>query len=171
MEILRKRVKLAHWMGEVDFSKIEERLYSDPQKERALEAMEESGGEPNLLAYEESTDTYIFADMSAESPLGRRSLCYDGPARTKRKNAPPLSSAMESAEAMGITLLTEEEYLLLQRLGDFDTKTSSWIETPEEIRQKGGALFGDRRYARVFFYHNSAQSYYSSRGFRGKLRV
>jgi hypothetical protein len=138
---------------------------------RSLRAMESSGGEPDVLARGGETGPYTFYDCSAESPTGRRSLCFDGEARKARKEHRPESSAVEMAAAMGIELLTKEEYRTLQSFGEFDTKTSSWIATPADVRALGGALFGDRRYGRVFAYHNGAQSYYAARGFRGLLRV
>lgn len=133
--------------------------------------MEITGGEPDVVGYDGTTGEYIFYDCSAESPKGRRSLCYDHEALKSRKENKPVNSAVDMAAAMGIALLTEEEYRYLQELGSFDTKTSSWIKTPEEIRKLGGALFCDRRYDHVFVYHNGAESYYGARGFRGMLRV
>jgi hypothetical protein len=133
--------------------------------------MESSGGEPDVIGHDAATGQYIFCDCSAESPSGRRSLCYDRDALDARKENKPAGSAVEAAAAMGIALLTEDEYRELQRLGEFDTKTSSWVATPPEIRSRGGALFCDRRYGRVFVYHNGAQSYYAARGFRGLVRV
>jgi len=133
--------------------------------------MESTGGEPDVVGQDKEAGRYTFCDCSAESPTGRRSLCYDREARESRKEHKPENSAVELAGAMGIELLTEEQYRDLQKLGDFDTKTSSWIRTPSDIRQLGGALFCDRRYGKVFVYHNGAQSYYAARGFRGSLRV
>ena len=137
----------------------------------SLREMESTGGEPDVIGQDKGTGTYTFCDCSAESPTGRRSVCYDRHALESRKEHKPENSAVEMAAAMGIGLLTEEQYRELQRLGDFDTKTSSWIRTPPEIRELGGALFCDRRYGKVFVYHNGAQSYYAARGFRGSLRV
>jgi hypothetical protein len=137
----------------------------------ALAAMEASGGEPDVIGHDAAADQYVFCDCAPESPTGRRSLCYDREALDSRKENKPGGSAVEMAEAMGVELLTEEQYRELQRLGDFDTKTSSWIATPQDIRARGGALFCDRRYGRVFVYHNGAPSYYAARGFRGMLRV
>ena len=137
----------------------------------ALAVMEASGGEPDVIGYDAAADQYVFCDCAPESPTGRRSLCYDREALDSRKENKPGGSAVEMAEAMGVELLTEEQYRELQRLGDFDTKTSSWIATPQDIRARGGALFCDRRYGRVFVYHNGAPSYYAARGFRGMLRV
>ena len=138
---------------------------------QVLEEMEATGGEPDVIGFDKKTGEYLFCDCSPESPAGRRSLCYDRQALTARKENKPSGSAMEMAAKMGIELLTEEDYTQLQKLGKFDLKTSSWLKTPEPIRKLGGALFGDRRYERVFFYHNGASSYYAARGFRGKLRV
>ena len=138
---------------------------------RSLQEMEGTGGEPDVIGKDADTGHLIFCDCSAESPAGRRSACYDGAALKSRKENKPEHSAMEMAAAMGIDVLTEEQYRALQKVGEFDTKTSSWIKTPLEIRALGGALFCDRRYGRVFTYHNGAQSYYAARGFRGLLRV
>lgn len=138
---------------------------------RSLLAMESTGGEPDVIAYDRESGSYTFCDCSAESPEGRRSVCFDGAARKARKEGRPESSAIEMAAEMGIDLLTEEEYRALQRLGELDTRTSSWVWTPPEVRALGGALFCDRRYGRVFVYHNGAQSYYAARGFRGRLRI
>lgn len=137
----------------------------------SLHEMEETGGEPDVVSYDKKTNEYIFYDCSAESPKGRRSLCYDHDALESRKEHKPKDSALGMAAAMGIEILTEEQYRELQQLGYFDTKTSSWIVTPSEIRELGGAIFADRRYDHVFVYHNGAESYYAARGFRGSLRV
>ncbi len=147
------------------------RLQANPEKLRALYEMEKSGGEPDAVGCDEKTGEYIFMDCSAESPAGRRSLCYDGEARAARKEAKPKSSAVEMAAAMGIDLLDEAQYRALQQLGNFDLKTSSWLKTPPEVRKLGGAIFGDRRYNRVFVYHNGAESYYAARGFRGVVKI
>jgi hypothetical protein len=147
------------------------RLESRPAALSSLLAMESSGGEPDVIGRDEATGEFVFCDCSPESPAGRRSLCYDRAALQARKEHRPDGSAVEAAAAMGIELLTERQYRELQRLGEFDTKTSSWIATPADIRSLGGALFCDRRYGQVFVYHNGAQSYYASRGFRGLLRV
>ncbi len=133
--------------------------------------MERTGGEPDVVRYDEKTDEYIFYDCSAESPKGRRSICYDHQALESRKEHKPKNSALNMVAAMGIELLTEEQYRELQKLGNFDMKTSSWVKTPSEIRQLGGAIFADFRYGNVFVYHNGADSYYGARGFRGSLRV
>ncbi|MBT9464019.1 MAG: DUF4256 domain-containing protein [Hydrogenophaga sp.] len=138
---------------------------------KALARMEASGGEPDVIGHDKATGQILFCDCAAESPLGRRSLCYDGEALNARKENKPPGSAVQMAADMGVELLSEEQYRMLQQLGEFDTKTSSWITTPDEIRSLGGALFSDRRYGRVFTYHNGAQSYYAARGFRALLRV
>lgn len=170
--ILRKRFErhMSRHPG-LDWIKIQTRLESTPEKLRSLAEMEGTGGEPDVVGYDPKADAYIFFDCSTETPKGRTSVCYDREALISRKEAPPATSAIEMAQAMGIELLTEDQYLALQLLGDFDTKTSSWLKTPIEIRQQGGALFGDRRYGRVFVYQNSAPCYYRVRGFRGCLRV
>lgn len=147
------------------------RLIAQPEKLWSLSEMERTGGEPDVVGQDPQTGEFLFYDCSAESPQGRRNLCYDREALEARKEYKPANSALDLAAAMGIELLTEEQYRFLQELGEFDLKTSSWIKTPAEIRKLGGALFADRRYGRVFVYHNSAPSYYSSRGFRGCLHV
>lgn len=153
---------------ELAWSRVQERLLANPEKLHSLSLMEESGGEPDLLCIE---DRWLYFDCSPESPAGRRSLCYDARALNERKENKPVHSAVARAAEMGIELLDETHYRHLQTLGNFDCKTSSWICTPASIRQLGGALFGDRRYGAVFIYHNGAQSYYASRGFRGCLTV
>lgn len=150
---------------------IEARLAKNPVKLNSLLQMEESGGEPDCVGFDSKTKEFLFVDCSAETPKGRVSACYDGEAQRSRKEHAPKSNAMDMASAMGIELLSEEEYRNLQTLGQFDLKTSSWIKTPDDIRKLGGALFCDRRYGHVFVYHNGAQSYYAVRGFRGILRV
>ena len=150
---------------------VQARLEANPEKLWSLNEMERTGGEPDVAGQDEITGETIFYDCSAESPAGRRSLCYDREALESRKEHKPESSALDMAAAMGIELLTEEQYRALQKLGSFDTKTSSWLRTPAEIRKLGGAIFGDRRYEHVFVYHNGADSYYGARGFRGWLRV
>ena len=150
---------------------VQARLERNPVKLRTLEEMERTGGEPDAIGYDKKTGEYVFADCSAESPSGRRSVCYDREALNARKEHKPRDSAMNMAAAIGIELLTEEEYRALQTLGEFDAKTSSWVKTPADIRKRGGALFCDRRYGHVFTYHNGAESYYAARGFRGSLRV
>lgn len=155
----------------LEWASVQEKLEANPKKLRSLNEMEDTGGEPDVVAYDEAADEFIFYDCSAESPTGRRSVCYDREARESRKEHRPENTALDMAAAMGIEILTEEQYRELQELGKFDTKTSSWVKTPGSIRNLGGALFCDRRYNQVFLYHNGAQSYYSARGFRGSLRV
>lgn len=147
------------------------RLEDNPAALVSLAAMESSGGEPDVIGYDEATDKYMFCDCSGESPSDRRSLCFDREALNSRKENKPEGSAVEMAASMGIELLTEQQYRELQQLGEFDLKTSSWVATPQDVRSLGGALFCDRRYGKVFVYHNGAQSYYSARGFRGLLHV
>lgn len=147
------------------------RLLANPEKLWSLSEMERTGGEPDVVGLDKSTGEYIFNDCSAESPAGRRSICYDREAMESRKENKPLNNALDMASAMGIELLTEEQYRELQNIGTFDNKTSNWVKTPDEIRKLGGALFCDRRYNRVFVYHNGASSYYGVRGFRGCLKV
>ena len=157
----------------LDWAKVQAKL--DPpsggEKLWSLNEMERTGGEPDVVGYDETTGEYIFYDCSSESPKGRRSLCYDREAWESRKEHKPENNAIDMAAAMGIELLTEEQYRELQKLGNFDAKTSSWVKTPSDIRKLGGALFCDRRYNTVFVYHNGAESYYAARGFRGSLRV
>ena len=155
----------------LDWAKVQARLESTTGKLWSLSEMERTGGEPDVVGFDRKTGECIFYDCSAESPKGRRSLCYDGEALESRKEFKPKDSAVSMAVAMGIELLTEEEYGELQKLGEFDLKTSSWLKTPSDVRKFGGAVFGDRRYGRVFTYHNGAESYYAARGFRGALRV
>jgi hypothetical protein len=155
----------------VDWAKVQAKLEADPKKLWSLSEMERTGGEPDVVGFDKKTGEYIFYDCSAESPTGRRSLCYDRQALESRKEHKPKNNATDMAAALGIELLTEEQYRELQKLGNFDTKTSSWITTPSEIRKLGGAIFCDRRYDHVFVYHNGADSYYAVRGFRGSLRV
>ena len=163
--------KNPHRHREHTWEQILTRLEGNAAALGSLGAMEASGGEPDVIGYEEAAGRYLFCDCSAESPPGRRSLCYDGEALRSRKENRPAGSAVEAAAAMGVELLTEQQYRELQRLGEFDLKTSSWVATPEDVRSLGGALFCDRRYGKVFVYHNGAQSYYAARGFRGLLRV
>lgn len=155
----------------LEWTKVQTRLEASPKKLATLAEMENTGGEPDVVARDKKTGEYIFFDCSPESPAGRRSFCYDHQALNARKENKPANSAMAMAAAMGIELLTEEQYRYLQQLGNFDTKTSSWIATPPEIRKLGGALFCDRRYNTVFTYHNGAESYYAARGFRGWVGV
>ena len=155
----------------LEWSKVQAKLEANPEKLWSLDDMEETGGEPDVIGHDKKTGEYIFYDCSAESPKGRRSVCYDGEALESRKEHKPKNSATDMAADMGIELLTEEQYRQLQELGEFDTKTSSWVQTPADIRELGGALFCDRRYDTVFLYHNGAESYYAARAFRGSLRV
>jgi len=155
----------------IEWSKVQAKLEAYSEKLWSLNEMEKTGGEPDVVGYDKKTDEYIFYDCSAESPKERRSLCYDHEALESRKEHKPADSAMNMAAEIGIELLSEEQYRELQKLGNFDTKTSSWILTPANIRKLGGAIFCDRRYNTVFTYHNGAESYYAARGFRGSLRV
>lgn len=162
--------KNTHRHKGIAWDKIRAALDGNPEALRSLRAMEVTGGEPDVIGWDREAG-YAFCDCSAESPAGRRSVCYDREALESRKENKPAGSAVEMAAAMGIDLLTEEQYRELQKLGEFDTKTSSWVGTPSDVRALGGALFCDRRYGKVFVYHNGAQSYYAARGFRGTLRV
>ncbi|MBN2148149.1 MAG: DUF4256 domain-containing protein [Anaerolineales bacterium] len=155
----------------LEWTEVQARLEANPEKLWSLHEMERTGGEPDVVGHDQQTGAYIFYDCSAESPKGRRSICYDRQALESRKEHKPENNAMDMAAAMGIELLTEEEYRELQKLGEFDTKTSSWVKTPAAIRKLGGALFADRRYDHIFVYHNGAESYYGARAFRGWLRV
>lgn len=155
----------------LEWAKVEAKLDENPEKLWSLNEMEITGGEPDVVGYNEKTNHYIFYDCSVESPKGRRSICYDHTALEARKEYKPKDSAINMAKDMGIEVLTEEQYKGLQELGEFDLKTSSWVQTPAEIRRRGGALFCDRRYNHVFTYHNGADSYYAARGFRGSLKV
>jgi hypothetical protein len=155
----------------LDWTKVQARLEANPEKLWSLSEMERTGGEPDVVRHDKKTGQYIFYDCSAESPPGRRSVCYDREGLESRKEHRPANNAIDMAAAMGVELLSEEEYRELQKLGDFDTKTSSWVKTPSDIRKLGGALFCDRRYGHVFVCHNGAQSYYGARAFRGSLRV
>lgn len=155
----------------LEWDKVQARLEAHPEKLWSLNEMEKTGGEPDVVAHDKKTGEYIFYDCSAESPKGRRSFCYDREALESRKDYPPANNVIDVAAAMGITLLTEDEYRFLQQLGNFDTKTSSWLQTPDNIRKLGGAIFGDFRYGQVFIYHNGASSYYAARAFRGSLKV
>ena len=157
----------------IEWSNVQAKLETGSAGEKmwSLFEMERSGGQPDVVAFDEENGEYIFYDCSPESPDGRRSLCYDREALESRKENKPLNSALDMAASMGIDLLTEEQYRELQKLGSFDTKTSSWVKTPEGIRKRGGALFCDRRYDNVFVYHNGAESYYAARGFRGSIRI
>ena len=155
----------------LEWAKVQAKLEANPEKLYSLNQMEITGGEPDVVGYDKTTGEYIFYDCSAESPKDRRSICYDHEALEKRKEHKPEDSAINMAADMGIEILTEEQYRDLQKLGNFDTKSSSWIKTPPDIRKLGGAVFCDRRYNHVFLYHNGADSYYAARGFRGSLRV
>jgi hypothetical protein len=155
----------------LEWAEVQAKLEANGEKLWSLNEMERTGGEPDVVGHDKKTGEYIFYDCSAESPKGRRSVCYDREALESRKEHKPANSAIDMAAGMGIELLTEEQYRELQKLGNFDTKTSSWVKTPSHIRKLGGALFCDRRYDTVFLYHNGAESYYAARGFRGELRV
>lgn len=155
----------------LEWAKVQAKLETNPEKLWSLDDMETTGGEPDVMGYDSQTNEYIFYDCSAESPKGRRSLCYDRQAWESRKEHKPENSALDVAAAMGIEILTEEQYRQLQQFGKFDTKTSSWVKTPADIRKLGGAIFCDYRYGTVFMYHNGAESYYAARAFRGSLRV
>ena len=153
------------------WAKVETKLETNPDKLWSLNEMERTGGEPDVVGHDKKTGEYVFYDCTAESPKGRRSVCYDREGQESRKEYKPENNAIDMAAAMGIELLTEEQYKELQKLGEFDTKTSSWVKAPAEIRKLGGAIFCDRRYNHVFVYHNGAEAYYGVRGFRGSLRV
>jgi hypothetical protein len=155
----------------LQWTAVQARLEANPKKLWSLHEMEQTGGEPDVVGHDTKTGEYVFYDCSAESPKGRRSVCYDREALEARKEHKPKNSAMDMAAAMGIEILTEAQYRELQTLGEFDTKTSSWVQTPPDIRARGGAIFCDRRYGHVFTYHNGAESYYAARGFRGALKV
>ncbi|WP_100610873.1 DUF4256 domain-containing protein [Confluentibacter lentus] len=156
---------------DINWANVQTKLEANPEKLWSLNEMEKTGGEPDVVDFDMKTGEYVFYDCSAESPKGRRSVCYDHEALEKRKEYKPADSAVNLATAMGVDLLNEEQYRALQKLGNFDTKTSSWLKTPNDIRKLGGAIFGDYRYATVFIYHNGAESYYAARGFRGLLKV
>ncbi len=172
LQILQKRFeKNMHRHKGIKWADVEKRLRDEPEKMWALNEMEITEGEPDVTAMDKNTGTVIFCDCSPETPKGRRSICYDPEALEARKEHKPKNSAVGMAAEMGIEVLTENEYQKLQELDTFDTKTSSWLKTPEEIRKLGGALFGDKRFGRVFTYHNGAESYYAARGFRGMLKI
>jgi hypothetical protein len=167
LTILKKRFKKnMHRHFGIQWEHIEEKLLSQPKKLWSLKQMEETGGEPDLIIFDNQTNFYVYCDCSTESPKVRRSLCYDRPALESRKEHKPKNNAIDMAAQMGVKLLTEEQYNNLQKLENFDNKTSSWLLTPQSIRNLGGAIFGDLRYGRVFIYHNGAESYYAARGFR-----
>ncbi len=157
--------------SEMEWAKVQNRLETNPEKLWSLYQMEETGGEPDVVGFDQKTNEYIFYDCAVESPKGRRSFCYDPEALEARKKLKPKNSAIGMAAEIGIDLLTEKQYRELQQLGTFDTKTSSWLKTPDDVRKLGGAIFGDYRFNTVFVYHNGVQSYYASRGFRGSLHV
>ena len=163
--------KNVHRHKGLEWAKVRAKLDADPDKLWSLTEMERTGGEPDVVAHDKKAGEYVFYDCSAETPSGRRSVCYDREGLESRKEAKPANNAIDMAAAMGVELLTEELYRELQKLGHFDTKTSSWLTTPPDIRKLGGAIFGDYRYGKVFVYHNGAQSYYAARAFRGALRV
>ena len=172
LKILKTRFQNnLHRHPEIQWDAVQAKLEQHPEKLRSLNEMEATGGEPDVVAYDPDNGQFTFYDCSAESPNGRRSLCYDRDALESRKQHKPKNTAMDMAKAMGIELLTEEQYRHLQELGEFDRKTSSWIKTPDAIRKLGGAVFCDRRYNTVFMYHNGAESYYAARGFRGVLNI
>jgi hypothetical protein len=172
LAVLRQRFeKNPHRHANLKWADVKARLDAAPEKRWSLSEMERTGGEPDVIAYDPATGQFLFADCVAETPKGRRSLCYDQAALASRKENKPQGSACGMAEEMGIEVLDETQYRELQKLGVFDVKTSSWLKTPEPMRKLGGALFGDSRYDRVFVYHNGAESYYAARGFRGLLRV
>lgn len=172
LDVLKVRFeKHVHRHKNIEWAKVQTRLEVNAEKLWSLNEMEQTGGEPDVVAYDENTGEITFYDCAAESPKGRRSLCYDRAALDSRKEYKPENSAVDMAAAMGVELLTEEQYRELQKLGSFDLKTSSWVKTPETIRNLGGAVFCDRRYDTVFLYHNGAESYYAARGFRGALKI
>lgn len=172
IQVLKARFdKNMHRHTGIDWKIVQQKLEANPDKLRSLHEMEATGGEPDVTGFDASAGSFIFSDCSAESPAGRRNLCYDREALDSRKEFKPADSVVDMAAAMGIDLLSEDEYRDLQNLGTFDTKTSSWLMTPPEVRKLGGAIFGDYRYGRVFVYHNGASSYYAVRGFRGSLRI
>lgn len=172
LKTLRTRFeKNMHRHEGLQWAKVQARLEAHPDKLKSLGEMERTGGDPDVVGHDRKTGEFIFYDCSAESPSGRRSVCYDRAGLESRKEARPANTAIDMATSMGIELLTEEQYRELQKLGEFDLKTSSWVQTPRDIRKLGGAVFCDRRYGKVFTYHNGAQSYYAARGFRGSLRM
>jgi hypothetical protein len=172
LSVLKKRFeKNMQRHKDIEWANVQAKLEAKPDKLWSLDEMELTGGEPDVIGYDPKTDEYIFCDCAAESPKGRRSVCYDYEALESRKEHKPQNNALDMAAAMGIQLLTDEQYRQLQQLGEFDTKTSSWVQTPPDIRKLGGAIFCDRRYNTVFTYHNGASSYYAARAFRGTLKV
>lgn len=172
LNILKERFEQNHHRhNEILWIDVENKLINNEENLWTLYQMEQTGGEPDVIRYDNDLDKYVFYDCSAESPVGRRGLCYDHQALETRKEHKPIDSAINMAESMGIEILTEDQYRELQKLGQFDSKTSSWLTTPTEIRELGGAIFGDFRYGKTFIYHNGAESYYSSRGFRGFIMI
>lgn len=172
LDVLKLRFeKYTNRHKDLDWSKVQAKLKIDKEKLWSLYEMEKTGGEPDVVGYESSTDQYVFYDCSAESPKGRRSICYDREGLNSRKEFKPENNAIDMALDMGIEILTEEQYRELQKLGNFDTKTSSWIKTPSDIRKLGGAIFAEFRYSHVFIFHNGASSYYAVRGFRGVIKI
>lgn len=172
LKILETRYNANKYIGTtIPWERIALKINNDDSIIFTLHQMEITGGEPNVIAHDKKNDRYLYVDCATESPSGRRSLCYDKAGMLSRKEHMPTSNAMDMATSMGVELLTEEQYKLLQELGSFDTKTSSWLKTPDEMRKLGGAIFGDRRFGRVFVYHNGAQSYYGGRGFRGAIWI
>ncbi len=172
LKVLAERFeKNRHLHIGIEWKAVEEKLVGHPNKLSSIMAMEQTGGEPDVIDFDAKTGEYLFCDCSEESPVGRRSLCYDQQALDARKNNKPANSAVHLATAMGAELLSETQYNHLQSLGKFDLKTSSWLKTPQEVRDLGGAIFGDRRFNRVFIYHNGADSYYAARGFRALVRI
>ena len=172
LSILKTRfLKNMHRHADLDWQKIQQKLETNPKKLSILQKMEETAGEPDVVDFDQESGEYVFVDCAAESPKERRSFCYDRDALEKRKENKPKNNALDKAAEMGIEMLSEEDYRYLQTLGSFDTKTSSWLKTPDNIRKLGGAIFGDFRYGTVFIYHNGAESYYAARGFRGKMKV
>lgn len=172
LEVLKTRFEknMSRHRG-IEWTQVQTRLDASPEKLRSLAEMEQTGGEPDVIGHDKKTGQFLFVDCSPETPKGRVSVCYDREGLESRKEHRPKDTAMDMAAAMGIEMLTEEQYVALQKLGDFDSKTSSWVKTPDDIRKLGGALYGDRRYGRVFIGHNGAQSYYAARAFRGCLKV
>jgi hypothetical protein len=172
LDVLKARFEAnMHRHRGLAWAKIQGRIEAKPEKLRSLQEMERTGGEPDVVGFDKATGEFVFFDCSAESPAGRRSVCYDADALESRKEHKPKDSALGMAAAMGVEILSETQYRELQELGPFDTKTSSWVKTPDKVRKLGGAIFCDRRYDQVFTYHNGAESYYAARGFRGSLRV
>jgi len=172
LNVLQARFeKNMHRHKGIEWGSVQQKLKSNPDKLQIVREMEITGGEPDVVSFENESEKYVFCDCSPESPAGRRNLCYDREALDSRKEFKPADNAVDVAAAMGIDILSEEEYHELQKLGDFDARTSSWLKTPPPIRKLGGAIFGDYRFGRVFIYHNGATSYYAARGFRGSLKV